>query len=212
MTDKRKQNIKDLTALHESRKKAIQSRLNDFSRLSPDKYFYELIYCLLTPQSSAQHADNAVRALQIAGFAENGFDPEQILRIKEHYVRFHKTKAKRLIQVRENFATVTGALSNSMSPFDLREWLVFHVKGLGYKEATHFLRNIGKNGGLAILDRHILRNLKRFGVIRALPKSLSRKKYFVIEKKFADFAQKVGVPVDELDLLFWSMETGEIRK
>jgi N-glycosylase/DNA lyase len=94
----------------------------------------------------------------------------------------------------------------------LREWLVKNVKGLGYKEATHFLRNVGRSNGLAILDRHILRNLKRYGAIRAIPKTLSKKEYFRIERRFREFADAVGIPIDELDLLFWSMETGEIRK
>ena len=94
----------------------------------------------------------------------------------------------------------------------MREWLVKNVSGLGYKEATHFLRNIGRNGGLAILDRHILRNLKRYGAIRSLPTSLSRKHYLSIERRFKTFADRIGIPIDELDLLFWSMETGEIRK
>jgi N-glycosylase/DNA lyase len=74
------------------------------------------------------------------------------------------------------------------------------------------MRNIGRNEGLAILDRHILRNLKRYGVISQIPASLSKKKYFSIERRFNRFAEKIGIPVDELDLLFWSMETGEIRK
>jgi N-glycosylase/DNA lyase len=89
---------------------------------------------------------------------------------------------------------------------------VKNVRGLGYKEATHFLRNVGLNGGLAILDRHILRNLKRYRAIRSLPKSLSRKKYLALERSFLHFADRIGISLDELDLLFWSMETGVIRK
>jgi N-glycosylase/DNA lyase len=95
---------------------------------------------------------------------------------------------------------------------ETREWLVKNVKGLGYKEATHFLRNIGKNGELAILDRHILRNLKRYGAIRTIPETLSRKKYLQIEKQFQKFAQQVEIPINAMDLLFWSFETGEILK
>lgn len=212
MNEKLNREIKELVLLYEGRKGAIQSRLTDFSRVRDSDYFYELLYCLMTPQSSAEHAEKAVNVLQQAGFAEVEMNPEPILRIKEHYIRFHKTKAKHLMHVKNDFGSVVQAVSNGWPTFELREWLVSHVKGLGYKEATHFLRNIGKNDGLAILDRHILRNLKRFGVIRSVPKSLSRKKYFLIEKKFAAFARRVAIPVDELDLLFWSMETGEIRK
>jgi N-glycosylase/DNA lyase len=65
---------------------------------------------------------------------------------------------------------------------------------------------------LTILDRHILRNLQRYGAIRTVPKSLTRKRYLSVEQRFIEFSGNVGIPVDELDLLFWSMETGEIRK
>jgi N-glycosylase/DNA lyase len=88
---------------------------------------------------------------------------------------------------------------------------VKNVKGLGWKEASHFLRNIGHRN-LAILDRHILRNLKRHGVIKSLPKTLTPKRYLVIEQKFMEFSSTIGITMDELDLLFWSRETGEILK
>lgn len=204
--------LQELLELYNHRKDAIKSRLAEFSRVQPTSYFYELAYCLMTPQSSAEHAEKTVSPLRQNRFAESDFNPESILRTKEHYVRFHRTKAKHLMKAKDEFPSIFKTLSNGLTPFDARDWLVANVKGLGFKEATHFLRNIGKNGGLAILDRHILRNLKRFGVIRSVPSSLSRKKYLLIEKKFSAFAKSVGIPVDELDLLFWSMETGEIRK
>jgi len=201
-----------LLDLYKKRKVAIRSRLQDFSRVPPSGYFYELVYCLMTPQSSAEHAEKTVFALRQQHFAESDFNPEDILRTREHYIRFHRTKAKHLIKAKEEFPSLLKALTNGLTAVDARNWLIANVKGLGFKEATHFLRNIGMNDGLAILDRHILRNLKRFGVIRSVPATMSRKKYLSIEKKFASFAQSVNIPVDELDLLFWSMETGEIRK
>ena len=77
--------------------------------------------------------------------------------------------------------------------------------------ASHFLRNIGYRD-LAILDRHILKNLVRFRVMRGLPKTLTPKRYLFIENRFQRFARQIGIPMDELDLLFWSIETGEILK
>lgn len=201
-----------LTSLYEQRKSAIRARLQDFSRIPSSHYFYELAYCLLTPQSSAVHADNVITQLRDGSFFEQGFNPENILRQKEHYIRFHKNKARYLLETRLQFETILSALSNGHAATDMREWLVKNVKGLGYKEATHFLRNIGRNEGLAILDRHILRNLKRYGAISRIPVSLSKKQYFSIEQRFKKFADLIGIPLDELDLLFWSMETGEIRK
>ncbi len=208
----RRHSIEVLRDLHREKQAAIQARLRDFSQVQPTEYFYELAYCLMTPQSSAVHADKVIEVLKQRDFLAGGFDPEPVLRTKEHYIRFHKNKSRYLLRIRETLSEVLRSLSNGTSGIELREWLVKNVKGLGYKEATHFLRNIGKNEGLAILDRHILRNLHRYGVIRKIPDSLSKKLYLATEKKFQKFAVEIGIPLDELDLLFWSMETGEIRK
>ncbi len=204
--------IDALKSVYEQKKTAIRARLQDFARIPASEYFYELAYCLLTPQSSASHADSVIACLREGRFFEEGFDPEELLRQKNQYIRFHKTKAKYLLATRSEFGSVLSALSNGRTASEMREWLVGNVKGLGYKEATHFLRNIGRNEGLAILDRHILRNLKRYGAISRIPPSLSKKQYFSIERRFKKFAETIGIPLDELDLLFWSMETGEIRK
>jgi N-glycosylase/DNA lyase len=114
--------------------------------------------------------------------------------------------------MKNQFSFIAQKLSVPDLSFELREWLVKNVIGLGYKEASHFLRNIGKNDGLAILDRHILRNLNRLGVVNLIPKSISKKQYLELERSFSKCATTLGIAFDELDLLFWSMETGEIRK
>ena len=208
----RTQEITLLFQLHQERRDAIRTRLAEFQAVPPRQYFYELAFCLMTPQSSAEHADRVTRSLQLMQFEQTGFDPEPILGQRDQYIRFHKTKARHLLLARDQVDAIGRAVGNGFAPPQLRDWLVTNVKGLGLKEATHFLRNIGKSDGLAILDRHILRNLKRFGVIRSVPQSLTRKRYLSIEKKFNRFAETLGIPAGELDLLFWSMETGEIRK
>ena len=193
------------------RKAAIRQRLAEFAGVGPHDYFYELVYCLLTPQSSAIHAGRAVEKLRSSQFLRGNVDVAAILREKDSYIRFHNTKAARLTQIAATFPTIAAALVNGRSSGELREWLVRNVNGLGWKEASHFLRNIGHRD-LAILDRHILRNLKRHKVIRSLPKTLTRRVYISIEEKFMAFSRAAGITMDELDLLFWSRETGEILK
>jgi N-glycosylase/DNA lyase len=211
--DKRREDqLKALREMHGAKCAAIRSRLEEFSHVSPRDYFYELLYCLLTPQTSAQNAERVVEQLRQVEFENSPIDPEPFLRSKSNYIRFHRTKANHLLNLKEDYPAVLGLLAKDHPPFELREHLLKQVKGIGLKEATHFLRNIGRNGGLAILDRHILRNLKRYGVIRSSPKSLTRKKYLSIERRFIRFSERIGLPIDELDLLFWSMETGEFRK
>ena len=93
-----------------------------------------------------------------------------------------------------------------------RDWIVKHIKGIGYKEAGHFLRNIGFGEEVAILDRHILKNLKRFEVIEEIPPSITPKIYHEIEEKMVAFSAKINIPMDHLDFLFWYNEAGEVFK
>lgn len=201
-----------LRAVHATMGPTIRRRLGEFRRVPRSEYFYELAYCILTPQSSAHNADAVIRILRDRHFADAPFDPEPLLRDKAHYIRFHKTKAVRLLRLLSQFRDIDRSLHDGMAGVRLRDWLVQHVDGFGMKEATHFLRNIGKNDGLAILDRHILRQLVLSGVLTEVPASLTRNRYLEIEKKFVRFARTMQIPLDELDLLFWSLQTGEILK
>jgi N-glycosylase/DNA lyase len=202
----------ELRAQYVSKRRAIRQRLAEFREIDRSEYFYELAYCLLTPQTSAESAGKVIEELQRYSFHTHSVDPEPILRNRSAYIRFHRTKSKHLLKLKEEYPIILTALAEHQDPAAKREWLVKNVTGLGYKEATHFLRNVGLNGGLAILDRHILRNLKRYGAIRSIPKSLSSKRYLAIERSFRRFSVRIGIELDELDLLFWSMETGVIRK
>jgi N-glycosylase/DNA lyase len=155
--------------------------------------------------------DKVVAALKEKDFFNSPFDAAPVLRRKEHYVRFHLTKAKRLLKAREQFPEIKKELLSGSAPEKKREWLVAKVNGMSLKEASHFLRNIGCRE-LAILDRHIITHLVHCGVLRKRPKTLTPKRYLRIEKKFKQFSAAVGIPMDELDLLFWSSETGVILK
>jgi N-glycosylase/DNA lyase len=202
----------DLQEKHSERAVEIQARLEDFRRVVPDQYFYELVFCMLTPQSNALHAAEVQRQLEEHRFHESDIDPEPFLRQRKTYIRFHRTKSRLLLLMKTQYPEIRAVVTSGIPGYDIREWLVGHVRGLGYKESTHFLRNIGKNEGLAILDRHILRNLAQYRIIRSIPHTLIRKQYLALEEKFQQFAMEIGIPIDELDLLFWSLETGMMLK
>lgn len=204
--------IDELRNEFEQKKKAIHNRLNDFKAVSQERYFYELCYCLMTPQSSAVNAGKAQEMLERHDFQHSDIHPEALLHQKEYYVRFHRTKAKHLLEMKMNYDAIFPVLFNSAAVIEKRMWLVQNVKGLSYKEATHFLRNIGKNEDLTILDRHIVKNLHYHGVIRSIPKTITKKVYVKIEKAFQKFAAAINITTNELDLLFWSREAGEILK
>ena len=93
-----------------------------------------------------------------------------------------------------------------------REWIVNNIKGMAWKEAGHFLRNVGFGDEIAILDRHILKNLVRLQVIDEIPKTLTKKIYLEIEDKMKIYCKETNIPMASFDLLLWYLEAGEIFK
>ena len=189
----------------------IRQRLNDFSNVKQKDYFYELCFCLLTPQSKAENALEVIEKLKHKNFFEKPFNPVKILSDKKHYIRFHNTKAKRLLIVRKSFPDLLVMINCKIKNIEKRNIIAEMVNGFGLKESSHFLRNIGYRN-LAILDRHILSCLAECKVFKRIPKINNKLKYLKIENKFLKFADEVNIPVDELDLLFWSIRAGEILK
>lgn len=209
--------MKTLIENYHKRKHTIKNRLKEFEakhRASDEEVFSELCFCILTPQAKATMCDAAVRNLRESGLLFKG--GKAAVKKKLYGVRFPNNKAGYLLHARKCFKVKGGVDVKGKLEFDCnraaRDWLVKNVKGLGYKEASHFLRNIGKGEGLAILDVHILKNLKKYKVIKEIPKTLTRKTYLEVEKKMQKFAEKAGIPFEELDLLFWSKQTGFVFK
>src|SRR3989344_4561263 len=136
---------------YSKRKGEIEKRLRDFKQLNDDDLFYELCFCLLTPQSKAKNADYCVQEMKRRDFWEAGFDPTSILKQK---IRFHNNKGKYLLEAREKYSELKKELDKIKDNKEKRNFLVKNVKGMGLKESAHLLRNTGHEG-LAILDRHI---------------------------------------------------------
>jgi len=209
--------MKELLRDYVKKKEEIKSRLKDFedSYKRDDKHvFSELCFCILTPQAEAVECGKAIKELKANGLLFNGQPKAISLYIKA--ARFLNKKAEFIVNARELFRkNKSFSIKNCINQKDIfktREWLVGNIKGIGYKEASHFLRNIGFGKDIAILDVHILKNLKNHGVINKIPKSLTKKEYLNIENKLRVFCKKINIPMDELDLLFWSKETGFVYK
>jgi N-glycosylase/DNA lyase len=210
--------VRALESLYRERREEIQKRLSEFRQVmtwTEEEVFGELAFCLLTPQSSARVCWDAVTKLKQQSLLLKGNPADLEPHLSQ--VRFGETKARYIVEARnmftrEGWIQLKPRIQSFYNPFELREWLVENVKGLGYKEASHFLRNIGLGEEFAILDRHILRNLANLCIIPDIPASITKKRYLEIEEKLRRFAAEVGIPMADLDLLFWSKETGWIFK
>jgi len=201
-----------------ARKSEIEARLLHFKKVgaSPPKIlFEELAFCILTPQNKAFSCDQAISELKERGLLFKG-DVSSVRGVLSRKTRFHNKKAQYLVEARSKFEEdgfrKLSELTFNGSESHARGALLKEVKGMGLKECSHYLRNVGRGETVAILDRHILKNLVKYGAIRGLPKSLTAKRYLEIEKKMSSFCKKTGIPLSHLDLLFWAEETGKVFK
>lgn len=200
--------ISTLKNVYDEKKPDIIRALESFGKKGKKGVKMELIFCLLTPQSDAKKCWSAVKKIEKQNFP---LEEKIILKCLDG-VRFKFKKASYVKQTLENFDNIYRRIKREKDYFKLREYLVKNIKGIGWKEASHFLRNIGKGDNFAILDRHILNCLKRYKVIKKIPGNLSKKNYFKIENKMKNFSVRLKIPLSHLDFLFWYIEKGGIFK
>ncbi|MHA1626292.1 MAG: N-glycosylase/DNA lyase [Candidatus Asgardarchaeia archaeon] len=196
----------------EKLRREVEERMMEFENLrrkGNEEWFIELCFCILTANSSAE------LCMRIQNEIDRSFltlSREELSRkLRSMGYRYYTKRAEYIVDARKYSNSIKDIVESFDNEFLAREWLVSNVKGLGYKEASHFLRNVGfKN--VAIIDRHILRCLYENGVIEKIPKNLSKKDYMRIEKLLRELSEKTGLSLSELDLFLWYTMTGKVLK
>jgi N-glycosylase/DNA lyase len=197
---------KKLKEQYAKRKKEVKKRLAEFSknakRMNDKELFVELCFCICTPQSKATKVAQVINSKNANNllFLEHSALAEMLRR----NTRFHNNKAKHIINARQYLPELQSLPDDSLVA---REFLVKHIKGIGYKEASHFLRNIGYRN-LCIVDRHVINLMHELKVFDSNINPSTPKKYLELEQKIKDYAKKYDYDVDELDLVLWSIKTG----
>lgn len=209
------QNLLDeIKKLQESEiKDIVDSRMKEFEKLGEkdsNELFKELCFCLLTANFSAHGGIKIQNAL---GDGFSSLPKEELAKkLAELGHRFPNARAKFIFEARKHKDNIKKVLSEINDELLMREWLVQNIKGLGFKESSHFLRNIGYKN-LAIIDFHIVDLLVKNGLVdKPKSKSLTKKKYLEIEDTLKEIAQKSNTNLGELDLYLWYKETGKILK
>ncbi len=168
-----------------------------------------MCFCILTANFTAEGGIRIQKEIN-DGFLY--FDQKELeMKLRNLGHRFYRKRAEFIILAREYKNIKSILLNNFNNEFEMRDFLVKNIKGLGYKEASHFLRNVGFDN-VAIIDRHILKVLYEFGYINEIPKNMNKKKYLEIEKILKEIGQKSNLKLSELDLILWYMKTGKILK
>ncbi len=189
----------------------VDSRMKEFEELwgkSSEEIFKELCFCFLTANF------NAERSMIIQKEIGNGFLSLPLEELSERLSglghRFPNARAKFIVEAREHKDNIKEILGNFKTDEERRRWLVENIKGLGFKEASHFLRNIGHKN-IGIIDFHIINLLEKHNLIKR-PKTITPKKYLEIEKILKQIVKKTNINLGELDLYLWYLETGKVLK
>lgn len=211
--------IADLTQDYRKKRPAIVRRLAEFKAVrgkGDAVIFEELCYCILTAGSSAKMGMRTVVALR--DILQTGSERDLQQRAHAHHARFWRVRSSYIFVTREylkqEFSMELLRLIESFDcPQKRRDFFAKNraIKGLGYKETSHFLRNIGFSG-YAILDKHIVNSLCEMGVIKRPSRPATRDQYLALEERLKKFAHEIRIDMDHLDLLLWSRKTGEILK
>ena len=178
-----------------------------FKNKSGQEIFFELCFCFLTANTSADLGIRMQESMGMDPFISFSLS-ELTKRLKNERYRFYNTRSKYIVESRWIIDELPVILNHPNSWYK-REFLVESLKGIGYKEASHFLRNTG-SFHYAILDKHIIRMMdpefSRSG------KALDRKKYYHYENKFLEIASKFKLEPGILDLYMWKLATNKLIK
>jgi len=223
--------VERIRKVREEVKPFVKRRLAEFERLGREgKTFYdfrpfaelsfeaglfsELSFCILTANSSALLGLKLQSELGEEGFLNlEEKELEEALRKAGH--RWAGQRAKWILEAREKFPAIRELLKKERDARLLRELLSspsspYKVKGLGLKEASHFLRNVGFKD-VAIVDRHVFRFLLEEGLLPP-QKSITKKVYLKAEEALKGLAEELGFSLAELDLYVFYAKTKKVLK
>ncbi|MBA2702373.1 MAG: DNA lyase [Blastocatellia bacterium] len=211
----------DIRATHAARKREIQARLNEFREVwrhgSDERLWEELVFCIFTAGASARMGFTAVDAVRPLLAQGGRRDMTRALR-KARAHRFPVERPGYIVVTRDYLREhcnlkLRGKLEGFRDPLERRDWLAQEkrIKGLGYKESSHFLRNIGLRGH-AILDKHVMSCLQDLQIVETAKPPATRARYLEVEEKLKLFSRDIKIDFEELDLVLWSIKTGEVLK
>ena len=211
--------IDNIRRAHEARRDEIRARMAEFEAIrdtgSDSVFWEEMVFCFFTGGCSARMGLNSISAVR--PLLMNGTQ-EELAGALSGVHRYPNARARYIVASREFLLEhcaleLRSILDGFKCGQERRDWLVREkgIKGLGYKEASHYLRNVGYKG-YAILDKHVLNCLVELKIIDEAKPPNTRSRYLTIEDKVRKLADRSGVDFDDLDLVLWSMKTGVILK
>jgi N-glycosylase/DNA lyase len=180
----------------------------------------ELCSCILSsqvPYELAVQYGRAIAQSEILSRRPSGDDMatalEVVLRTPVSLVsgpRLYRFPASKAAQIAKTYRTVlatSGSLHSLLlafnSPQEGRAWFALNACGLGPKQASMFLRNVGLSYDLAVLDRHVLSYMRTQRLITRDATVAHLEPYARVERKLIRHARDLGQLVGHLDWAIW---------
>ncbi|MCK5602274.1 hypothetical protein KAR91_10405 [Candidatus Pacearchaeota archaeon] len=190
----------------------------------------ELIACILGSQVSYEHAKSALAHLKEMGLlnakeivinpliyeksisqelSKPLYRPKRANGLGRKY-RYPIIRARHICQttlsVYNSGNSLKLMLHRARDEKSVRNTIMKYCKGIGPKQASLFLRNIGFGTNLAIIDTHIFNFMKHKNLItESIDNIKSKYDYFNIEKDFIQYAESKNVSPGNLDLAIWAV-------
>jgi N-glycosylase/DNA lyase len=186
-----------------------------WSTMNEKSLWFELVACILGSGVVFEHAQNVVKnlkdrgcleLLKISNFSE--FEANIYKVLLEFKYRFPRIRAEYLRKTAEMIYgagfTLTDLLSKCGSTNEARTIIMVHSKGIGPKQSSMFLRNIGYSDDLAILDSHVLKYMFSIGLLDTLIKSVSNMSFYKkLEERLKQYSNSLKVTLSNLDTAIW---------
>ena len=196
-------------------------------QMSEEQLLFELISCILgsqVPYESALAAAQEIRQadllkMPVQKYTLNEYENNILTILKtplcyqngslaHQKYRFPKTKSDQISRtvwaIYSNIGSLKCIFNSMEEDKKIRRKLVKIAVGIGPKQASLFLRNVGYSKDLAILDKHVLCFMRIFGFIdnrvTSVPSISSYEKY---EAKLVNYAVSLGLSLGYLDYAIW---------
>lgn len=156
------------------------------------------LFCEHRRSSRFQEYEQDVRAALSERGAQGNSNRYPFFRVRASQIR---RAAERLYKSKD---TLRSFLEGSSDIREARRRLALEVSGLGPKQASLFLRNIGYAAHVAVLDIHVLTYMSWVGLTEAPMTSVPTvRKYEALEDAFIEHAYSFGYTPDRFDLAVW---------
>ncbi|KAB2881554.1 hypothetical protein F9K33_00410 [bacterium] len=198
----------------------------------------ELVLCILSSQEKYEAASAAMISLNKKNILRIPNNEVDFFEIKSQLIaamgepiyfnyenkrysrrlRFFVKKGEHILKTLENIylnnLTIKKILSCAEDTRDARKKIIDCCCGLGPKQASMFLRNIGYYSEFAVLDKHVFNFMKITGLTyNSLTSVATLSKYEELENKLRSYATTYNVALLHLDLAIWvTMRTLKIYR